>query len=80
MTNVIRPKSNKEDKVVRALTIEEQQFFTNWLVNKSIKEFRYRNVFLIQMYTGLRVGEVLALTTHDIDLQHKKINVHRTFH
>lgn len=27
---------------------------------------------------GLRVGEALALSTHDIDLQHKKINVHRT--
>lgn len=30
------------------------------------------------MYMGLRVGEALALSTHDIDLQHKKINVHRT--
>lgn len=78
MTNVIRPKSNKEDKVVRALTVEEQQHFTNWLIDKPINEFRYRNVFLIQMYTGLRIGETLALTTHDIDLQHKRINIHRT--
>lgn len=30
------------------------------------------------MYTGLRVGEVLALSTHDIDLQHRRINIHRT--
>ena len=78
MINVIRPKSNKEDKIVRALTVEEQQAFTNWLLNKSIDEEKYRNIFLIQMYTGLRIGETLALTTHDIDLQHKKINVHRT--
>ena len=78
MTNVIRPKSNKEDKVVRALTLEEQQQFTNWLINKPLNEFKYRNVYLIQMYTGLRVGETLALSTHDIDLQHKKINIHRT--
>lgn len=78
MTNVIRPKSNKEDKIVRALTVEEQQYFTNWLISKSVNEFKYRNVFLIQMYTGLRVGEALALTTHDIDLQHKKMNIHRT--
>jgi len=78
MTSVIRPKSNKEDKIVRALTVEEQQHFTNWLIDKTINEFKYRNVFLIQMYTGLRVGEALALTTHDIDLQHKKINIHRT--
>ena len=78
MKNVIRPKSDKEDKIVRALTVEEQQQFTNWLINKPINEFKYRNVFLIQMYTGLRVGEALALTTHDIDLQHKKLNIHRT--
>ncbi len=78
MTNVIRPKSNKEDKEVRALTVEEQQQFTNWLINKPVEDIKYRNVFLIQMYMGLRVGETLALSTHDIDLQHKRMNVHRT--
>ena len=30
------------------------------------------------MYMGLRVGETLALTTHDIDLKNKKIKIHRT--
>ncbi len=78
MTDVIQPKSDKEDKIVRALTVEEQQQFTNWLIDKPINEFKYRNVFLIQMYTGLRIGETLALTTHDIDLQHKRMNIHRT--
>lgn len=33
MINVIRPKSDKENKIVRALTVEEQQNFTNWLIN-----------------------------------------------
>ena len=78
MADVIRPKSNKDDKVVRALTVEEQQQFTNWLINKPVNEFKYRNVYLLQMYTGLRVGEVLALTTHDIDLRNKRIDIHRT--
>ena len=78
MINVIRPKSNKENKVVRALTVEEQQAFTNWLLNKSVNEYKYRNVFLIQMYMGLRVGEALAITTHDINLETKRLNVHRT--
>ena len=78
MTNVIRPKSNKEDKIVRALTVEEQQQFTNWLIKKPINECKYRNVFLIQMYMGLRVGEALAISTHDIDLRNKRINIHRT--
>lgn len=78
MINVIRPKSLKEDKIIRALTVEEQQIFTDYLLNKDSNGCKYKNVFLIQMYMGLRVGEALALTTHDIDLQHKKVNVHRT--
>ena len=78
MSDVIKPKSNKENKIVRALTLEEQQQFTDWLINKPLNEFKYRNVYLIQMYIGLRIGEALALSTHDIDLQHKRINIHRT--
>ena len=78
MADVIRPKSDKEDKDVRALTVEEQQEFTNWLINKPINKFKYRNVFLIQMYLGLRIGEALALATYDIDLENKKVNIHRT--
>ena len=78
MINVIKPRSNKEDKIVRALTVEEQQAFTDYILNKDLNKCKYRNVFLIQMYMGLRCGETLALTTHDIDLKHKRINVHRT--
>lgn len=78
MANVIKPKSTKKDKIVRALTIDEQQAFTDYLLQKDLSKCRYRNVFLIQMYMGLRCGETLALTTHDIDLRSKTINVHRT--
>lgn len=78
MVNVIRPKSLKEDKVVRALTVEEQQALTNYLLNEGSKKSKYKNVFLLQMYMGLRVGETLALSTHDIDLKNRKINIHRT--
>lgn len=78
MINVIKPKSLKEDKVIRALTVDEQHIFTDYLLNKNLKECKYKNVFLIQMYMGLRIGEVLALSTHDIDLKNKKINVHKT--
>ena len=78
MINVIKPRSLKEDKIVRALTVEEQQKFTDYLLNKSLKDCKYKNVFLIQMYMGLRAGETLALTTQDIDLKNKRINIHRT--
>lgn len=78
MINVICPKSEKNDKEVRSLTLEEQQVFTDYLLSKDIKHCKYRNVFLIQMYMGLRCGEALALTTHDIDLKHKNMNIHKT--
>ena len=78
MINVIRPKSEKEDREVRALTVEEQQAFTEYLLNKDVSLCKYKNIYLIQMYMGLRVSEALAITTHDIDLQHKKININKT--
>ncbi|MCI8392968.1 MAG: tyrosine-type recombinase/integrase, partial [Clostridia bacterium] len=55
-----------------------QQSFTDYLLSKDLKQCKYKNVFLIQMYMGLRCGETLALTTHDIDLKQKKMNIHRT--
>ena len=56
MNDVIKPKSLKEDKEVRALTVEEQQAFTNYLMNMDLSQCKYRNIYLIQMYMGLRVG------------------------
>lgn len=78
MINVLKPKSDKEDKKVRALTFEEQQLLTEYLMNKDIAECRYKNVYLIQMFMGLRISEVLALTTHDIDLENRMLRVRRT--
>ena len=74
----IKPKSKKQDKVVRALTIEEQQAFTSYLVNQQLDNFRYKNAFLIQIYMGLRIGEVMALKKGDIDLEKKLMHVQRT--
>ena len=76
--DVVKPKSMKKDKVVRAMEIEEQQKFTEYLESKTIKEEPYKNVFLIQMFMGLRVGEVLALRYGDIDLRKNVINVNKT--
>lgn len=78
MINVLKPKSDKEDKQVRALTVEEEQLLADYLFNKNISNCKYKNVYLIQMFMGLRVSEALALTTHDIDLQHQRINIRRT--
>ncbi len=78
MINVLKPKSDKMNRPVRALTFEEQQLFTEYLMNRDVSNCKYKNVYLIQMFMGLRVSEVLALTMHDVDLKDKKIRVKRT--
>lgn len=78
MDDVIKPRSTKEDKEVRALTIEEQQTLSNYLLNSSIEQENYKNIFLIQMYMGLRIGEVLALNVNDFDLEKQMLNVNKT--
>lgn len=78
MIDVLKPKSEKETKNVRALTVEEQQEFTAYLMSKNVEKCKYKNVFLLQMYCGLRIGEALALSRGDIDLNNRMINIHRT--
>ena len=78
MYEVIKPKSNKQTKVVEALEINVQKEFTQYLNKVSIEEQPYKNIFLIQMYMGLRIGEVLALSKEHIDLKNKVLYVKRT--
>lgn len=78
MQGVLKPKSDKLDKKVRALTFDEQQQFTEFLLNKDISDCKYKNVYLIQMFMGLRIGEALALAIKDVDLVHKRLSVKRT--
>ena len=78
MYEVIKPKSKKEDKTFDALQVEEQKALTDYLLSTNLYETPYRNVFLIQLYMGLRVGEALALTNHDIDLKRNILFVNKT--
>lgn len=78
MIDVLKPKSNKQDKEVRALTVDEEKLLTDYLMNKNISKCKYKNIYLIQMFMGLRIGETLALSTHDIDLQNKRLYIKRT--
>ena len=78
MYEVIKPKSNKETKIVEALDINTQKIFTKYLNNVDINVQPYKNIFLIQMYMGLRIGEVLALGKENIDLENKLLYVKRT--
>lgn len=72
---VIKPKSNRENKKIEALTIEEQNAFLNEL---SKCDDKYKDIFYIAIYTGMRIGEILALKGEDIDFVNKRISIKRT--
>ena len=78
MYEVIKPKSNKQTKIVEALDINVQKSFTEYLNKVNIQDEPYKHIFLIQMYMGLRIGEVLALSKESIDLENKLLYVKRT--
>lgn len=78
MVDVIKPRSEKKTKVVRALEVDEQKILTSYLMEVPICEERFKNVFLLQMYMGMRIGEACALRSTDIDLQKNIITVDKT--
>ena len=74
MLKIEKPKSEKKDKKIEAFSIEEQQAFLNQLTANE----KYRDIFIIALYTGMRMGEILALKTQDIDFVNKEIHINRT--
>lgn len=72
-----KPTSKKIEKHVEALTVDEEQKLIN-ILNSYEKTHKYRNILLLQLYTGMRIGEVLALSRDCIDFQDNTITVYRT--
>lgn len=72
---ILRVKSNKEDKKIEALTIDEQKAFINEL-EKTKDE--YKDIFYIALYTGARIGEILALFSSNINLETNYITINKT--
>lgn len=73
MENVTKPLSKNRNKTVDALTVKEQKTLI-----KIIKGHKYEDVYMIEMFSGMRCGEILALTPNDIDLKHNIIHVNKT--
>lgn len=74
------PKSSKPDKKVRGLTIDEQKRLVDQMEIKAPPEGRndYRLQLFIELYSGMRMGEINALRGKDIDLKKNVIHVHST--
>lgn len=72
-----KPISIKETKKVEALTIKEEKHLRQILNTKEINH-KYRNIVLLQLDTGMRIGEVLARSKDDIDFKNNTLNIHNT--
>lgn len=72
-----KPISKKENKKVEALLKEEEIKLVN-ILNKEEFNHKYRDIILLQLYTGMRIGEILALSNDCIDLQNNTLTVYRT--
>jgi integrase len=68
--NVQLPKLIKPQ--VKAFTLQEQNSFF-----EAAKEYRLNNAFVVNVDTGLRAGELLALTWKDIDLDNGLLTVNK---
>lgn len=78
--DIRKPKSSKVTKKMQALTIEEQELVLNDFRTRKLNygSNDYRNQLLIQLYSGMRMGEVNALTPEDIDFDNNVIHVRNT--
>lgn len=63
-----------EDEVIEYFTLFEQRQLTDYLV-KSEKDFRLRAMVMLDLYTGLRLGEIIGLREVDVDLKRRELKV-----
>lgn len=73
MRNVVKPISKKNDKKIDAFSVEEQK-----ILLKALKKSKYNDMFTIAIFTGMRIGEILALQPSDIDLEYNIIHITKT--
>lgn len=70
------PKSLKEDKDILSLTFSEQKLLENYLLTH---ESIYKNIILLCLYSGIRIGECLALNyTDNINMTDKILKIRST--
>lgn len=70
-----KPKSSKHSEKVRALTTDEEVRLYRILTTEDVN---YSHQMLLSMLTGMRMGEINALTMDDINLGFKTITINKT--
>lgn len=72
-----KPISSKETVKVEALTKKEENKLRT-ILNTQERNHKYRNIVLLQLDTGMRIGEVLARSKNDIDLKNNTLSINNT--
>ena len=69
---------NTDTEKRRALTVDEQNVFEEYLSHEGSKYYRWNPIFEVMLWTGMRVGEITGLRWCDIDLDEETISVNHT--
>ena len=77
MMKELKQSHNFQREKKKALTVEEQNLFMNYL-RRNPKYLHWYPVFAVMLGTGMRVGEVTGLRWCDIDLEEGIISVNHT--
>lgn len=75
MEDLRKPRTTQKQEKTRALTTDEQNKLLCVLLNEDVK---YSHQLLLAMLTGMRMGEINALTVNDININFKRIDVNKT--
>lgn len=80
--NSIEKPKTKVNKIVPpkiALNLEKERELINYLENTPIYNCKHKNLFLLLLSTGMRIGEALSLDyKKDIDLENRTITIYKT--
>lgn len=72
---IVKPKSKKTCNLVKSLSLDEEKMLIDVLCQDNHK---YKNVILFALFSGMRIGEILALMRDNINLKDNLITVDRT--
>lgn len=73
-----KPISKKATLKVKSLSVSEENKLINILNNDNNGNAQYKRIILLQLYTGARIGEILAITNDNIDVKHSTLTICKT--
>lgn len=73
--NMKKPKSKAESKKVEGLSITQEKKLIKILKENNHK---YKNIILLTLFLGTRIGETLAITRNNINLKEGTITIEKT--